>query len=255
MGLVIEDLNFRYSSKFGIQQICTDFGNHITAILGPNGSGKSTLLKCITNLYKWVGNMYYEGKKIEQIDKNFFRSKLSYLPQTTSNDANITVYEAILLGLIHSLSIRITNDQIQAVNHIMDQFELDHLANKPINELSGGQLQMVLLAQAIIKKPDILLLDEPLNNLDIHRQFSLLDQITMLTKKFNMVTVIVMHDINLAARYADHILIMKEGGIYSQGSPREVITKQMMREIYAIDSNIYENQSGHCVTEFIGIAK
>ncbi len=255
MSLIIEDLNFSYSGKFGIKHINAEFGNNITAILGPNGSGKSTLMKCLTNLFRWNGTMLYKNRKVSASDKDFFRSKLSYLPQSTQSDASITVFEAILLGLIHSLSFHVTCEQEKTVEYIIEKLELTELSRRRICELSGGQLQMVSLAQAIVKSPKILILDEPLNNLDVHRQFSLLDQVAHLTRKQSIVTIIVMHDINLAARYADHILIMKDGEIYSQGSPKEVITPQMLSDIYKIDSEVHTGQNGKLVAEFIGITK
>ncbi len=255
MSLIIEDLNFSYSNKFGIKHISTKFDNSITAILGPNGSGKSTLMKCLTNLFRWNGTMIYKDRRIAASDKEFFRSRLSYLPQSAQSDSTITVFEAILLGLINSLSFHVTVEQEKAVESIIESLELTELSGHRICELSGGQLQMVSLAQAIVKKPEILILDEPLNNLDVHRQFSLLDQVASLTKNSHMITIIVMHDINLAARYAENILIMNAGEVYSQGSPKEVITRRMLHDIYNIQSEIYTGRFGHQVAEFIGISK
>lgn len=253
MGLEIKDICYSYSSKFGIKDISADFGNHITTIIGPNGSGKSTLLKCITNQYKWSGAMFYDNADIHPIDKRFFRTKLSYLPQSSENFSTITVFEAVLLGLINELSMRVTPEQERQVQECLRLLELESIAFSSISELSGGQLQMVLLAQAIIKKPEILILDEPLNNLDIHRQFSFLDYISKLTYSSRMVTIIVMHDINLAARYAQSIMVMMDGKVYSQGPPCEIITRKMIREIYSLDCNIYENKQCKTVVEFTGL--
>jgi iron complex transport system ATP-binding protein len=193
-------------------------------------------------------------QKINCNDKSFFAKNVSYLPQSFQNDATITVYEAILLGLMCSLTLRVNSAQLQAVNNMLEVFELQSLAQRQIYELSGGQLQMVLLAQAIIKQPEILLLDEPLNNLDVHHQFALLNLISKLSKHKNIITVIVMHDINLAARYADNIVIMDNGRLYSQGKPREVVTKKMLKDIYKIESNIYISMQGYPVIEFVDIA-
>jgi iron complex transport system ATP-binding protein len=144
--------------------------------------------------------------------------------------------------------------QVREVNDMLDAFGLRPLAKRPICELSGGQLQMVLLAQAIIKQPAILLLDEPLNNLDIRRQFALLNLISKLSKQKDMITIIVMHDINLAARYADNIVIMSRGRLHSCGRPREVITKQTLKDVYEIESNVRVNAEGFPVIEFVDTA-
>ncbi|UZW15503.1 ABC transporter ATP-binding protein [Clostridium pasteurianum] len=253
MNFKIHKINYKHSSKFSLNNISLTFKNNITAIIGPNGSGKSTLIKCIVNIYKCDGEMYYDGESLKR-KKEFIKEKIGYLPQTSQNDASITVFEAVLLGLMNILTLKISKNQEQKVNDILDTFELQHLAKSKINELSGGQLQMVLLAQSIIKEPEILILDEPLNNLDIHRQFSLLNIVSKLAHEKKMIVIIVMHDINLASRYADNIVVMKDGNVYSSGTPEEVLTKEMIREIYKIDSEIYVNKQGKQVIEFVNIA-
>lgn len=254
MTLKIQNINYKHSSKFSLNNINLAFDNNVTAIIGPNGSGKSTLIKCIVNMYKCDGEMYYQGESIKKHKKEFVKEKVGYLPQTSQNDASITVFEAVLLGLMNTLTLKVSKKQEQKVNDILDAFELQHLAKNKINELSGGQLQMVLLAQSIIKEPEILILDEPLNNLDIHRQFSLLNIISNLAYEKKMIVIIVMHDINLASRYADNIVVMKDGNVYSHGTPKKVLTKEMIREIYKIDSEIYVNKQGKQVIEFVDIA-
>ena len=255
MKLNIHNIDYKHSSKFSLNNISLTFHNNVTAIIGPNGSGKSTLIKCIVNIYKCDGEIYYQGEILKKQKKEFIKQKVGYLPQTSQNDASITVFEAVLLGLMNTLTLKVSKKQEQKVNDILDAFELQHLAKNKINELSGGQLQMVLLAQSIIKEPEILILDEPLNNLDIHRQFSLLNTISNLAYEKKMIVIIVMHDINLASRYADNIVVMKEGNIYSHGTPEEVITKEMIKEIYKIDSEIYVNKQGKQVIEFVDIAE
>jgi len=251
MSLKVLNLNYSYSTKFFLENINLNFNNSITAVIGPNGAGKSTMIKCIANILKCSGDMYYMDEKIKRNDKDFFAKKISYLPQSSQNDAGITVFEAILLGLMNTLMLRVNPSQIEAVNNMLDVFDLQPLAQSRIYELSGGQLQMVLLAQAIIKQPEILLLDEPLNNLDIHRQFVLLNLISKLSKQKEMIIIIVMHDINLAARYAENIVIMDNGKVYSKGKPSQVITKETLKDIYKIESNINVNKQGYPVIEFV----
>jgi iron complex transport system ATP-binding protein len=254
MSLDVANLNYSYSSKFSLTDISLRFPNVITAVIGPNGAGKSTLIKCIANILKSSGDIVYMDQKINRKDKSFFAKSLSYLPQYSQNDATITVFEAILLGLMNSLTLHVSPAQREAVNTMLDIFDLQSLAQQRVCELSGGQMQMVLLAQALIKQPEILMLDEPLNNLDIHRQFALLNLISKLSKQKDMITIIVMHDINLAARYADNIVIMNHGKLYSQGKPQEVITPKTLKDIYKIESNIHINREGYPVIEFVDIA-
>ncbi len=252
--LEISNLNYSYSSKFALKDINLSFDNSVTAVIGPNGAGKSTMIKCIANIYKCSGDVYYMNRKINRNNKSFYSSNVSYLPQASQSDATITVFEAVLLGLMNTLALRVSPKQMEAVDSMLEAFELRHLAQRRICELSGGQLQMALIAQAVIKRPGILLLDEPLNNLDIHRQFALMSMVSSLSKRRDMITVIIMHDINLAARYADNIVIMNNGKLYSQGMPRKVITREMLRDIYKIESNIHIRNEGYPVIEFIDIA-
>lgn len=254
MSLKVSNLNYSYSSVFSLKNIDVNFHDSVTAVIGPNGAGKSTMIKCIANIFKSSCEMYYMDQKINRGNKSFFAKNVSYLPQASQSDANITVFEAVLLGLMNTLTLRVGKGQTEAVDTMLEIFELQHLAQHRVCQLSGGQLQMVLLAQAIIKKPEILLLDEPLNNLDIHRQFALLNLIAKLAKERNMITVIVMHDINLAARYADNIVVMDKGKLHSQGKPRKVITKEMLKDIYKIESKIHLNAEGYPVIEFVDIA-
>ena len=253
MTLEIRNLSYRYSSDFSLHDIRLTFQNAITGIIGPNGAGKSTLIKCIANILEGSGDIYFRNQKISRQDRTFFAKSVSYLPQLSLNNATITVFEAVLLGLLNSLTLQVQVMQVQAVNAMLDTFKLQPLAHRRICDLSGGQLQMVLLAQALIKQPDILLLDEPLNNLDIYHQFALMNLIVTMTKQNNMITILVMHDINLTARYADSIVIMDNGKVHLQGMPRDVISKEMLREIYRIESNIRLNAQGYPVIEFLDL--
>lgn len=254
MSLKVTNLSYCYSSKFSLKDINVCFQNSVTAVIGPNGAGKSTMIKCMANILKSNGELYYMDKRINRNHSGFFAKNMSYLPQASQSDAAITVFEAILLGLMNTLTLRVSSAQTEEVNAMLEMFDLQPLAQRRICELSGGQLQMVLLAQAIIKKPEILLLDEPLNNLDIHRQFALLNLLVKLSRDRNIITIIVMHDINLAARYADNIVIMDKGRLHSQGRPRKVITKEMLKDIYKIEGNIHFNEEGYPVIEFVDIA-
>lgn len=253
MSLKISNLNYRYSSKFALTDINLNFHRSVTAVIGPNGAGKSTMIKCIANIFKSSGDIYYMDQKVDR-SNNFYTKNVSYLPQASRTDSSITVFEAVLLGLMNTLTLRVSPEQRETVDSMLDVFDIKPLAKRPICELSGGQLQMVLLAQAMIKEPEILLLDEPLNNLDIHRQFTLMNLIRKLARERDMIIIIVMHDINLAARYADNIVIMNKGRLHSVGKPHTVITREMLRDIYNIESNIHLNDEGYPVIEFVDIA-
>lgn len=157
--------------------------------------------------------------------------------------------------MIDSLSLRISDEELIKVMSIMKKLNIDGLAKKRMTELSGGQQQMVSLAQAIIKDPKVLLLDEPLNNFDIYRQFEILYIIKKITYKNDIITVIAIHDLNLAARYADEIVVIHDGKVYSKGNPKEVLTKELLREVYKVDAEITIDSNNIPSVNPIGMVK
>ena len=160
----------------------------------------------------------------------------------------------MLLGLLNTLALRVRDAQIETAHAMLDGFGLHALARRRLCDLSGGQVQLVLLAQALVKQPAILLLDEPLNNLDIHRQFAFIDRIRKLSGRDQMVTVMVMHDIAMTARYADNVVVVSDGNVYAHGAPRNVISPRMLRDIYQVDATVGVNVAGHPAIDFLGIA-
>lgn len=239
MNLKIENLSIGYGNKTILSNVNLVLKPKIIAVIGPNGAGKSTLIKSIAGINKLKeGIITFNDRKIDKNYKEFYSKYLGYFPQFLPANSVLTVFEVILLGMIDSLSLRVSDEELVKVMSIMKQLGISELAKKCMNELSGGQQQMVSLAQAIIKDPKVLLLDEPLNNLDIYRQFEILDIIKNITYKNEIITVIAIHDLNLAARYADEIVVIHDGKVYSRGTPKEVLTKELLREVYKVDAQI-----------------
>ncbi len=208
------------------------------SIIGPNGSGKSTLLKCICGMLRpWSGTIYINGVETSKLSRQEVQKIISYLPQeTTPPPSLMSVYEFILLGRLQYLSgkLRVSNDDLEAVNEVINLLNLKEYVGRFVNELSGGEKQLVYLAQALVKKPEILLLDEPLNHLDIKNQFKVLSLLKMLSKNLGLSIVMVMHDINQAARYSDKIVILNNGKILAEGYPDEVIIPEILEKVYGI---------------------
>ncbi|MDO5516918.1 MAG: ABC transporter ATP-binding protein [Clostridium sp.] len=256
MNLEIENLSICYGNKTILSDINLTFEPKIIAIIGPNGAGKSTLIKAIAGINKAKqGTITFNKKKIDKSYKEFYSKYLGYFPQFLPTNTVLTVFEVILLGMIDSLSLRVSDEELIRVMSIMKKLNIDGLAKKRMSELSGGQQQMVSLAQAIIKDPKVLLLDEPLNNLDIYRQFEILDIIKKITYENNIITVIAIHDLNLAARYADEIIVIHDGQIYSQGSPEEVLTEDLLRQVYKVNAEITVDSNNILSVNPIGMAQ
>lgn len=251
MELEVKNLSFGYKNKNILKDVNLRFQPMITALIGPNGAGKSTIIKCISGIEKPKGELFFDGKKIQRSYKEFYSDIISYLPQSSSGNISITVLEAVLLGMINTLSIKVSDEQLDKVRDILCDLGIQDLAEKKLNELSGGQRQIVFLAQAIIKEPKILILDEPLNNLDIHYQFEILNLISRLSDERELITIIVMHDLNMAAKYAKRVVLINEGEVLTNDKPDKVLTTEIIRKVYNVESEISKSDNGILSINFI----
>ena len=239
--LEIKDLSFSYNKhKENIfENLSINFSKGFNVILGPNGAGKSTLLKAIFGLLKYKGEIYYDNVNLSKINFNKKTELISYLPQMDLNVSPLTVLEMVLLGRLPELHQKISDEDIKAVTEILKALNIEDLITKKFSELSGGQKKMVFIAQTLVRNPKLVLLDEPTNSLDLQKQLELCQflQNFIELKKVDIVTVL--HDINLAIRYADYIVILtNDGKLYDLGEARKVITEKMLREVYGVIGNV-----------------
>lgn len=239
--LEIKDLSFYYNKhkKNIFENLSINFSKGFNVILGPNGAGKSTLLKAIFGLLKYKGEIYYDNVNLSKINFNKKTELISYLPQMDLNVSPLTVLEMVLLGRLPELHQKISDEDIKAVTEILKALNIEDLITKKFSELSGGQKKMVFIAQTLVRNPKLVLLDEPTNSLDLQKQLELCQflQNFIELKKVDIVTVL--HDINLAIRYADYIVILtNDGKLYDSGEARKVITEKMLREVYGVSGNV-----------------
>lgn len=217
----------------------------VNVILGPNGTGKSTLLKTLFGDIKTESGEIQYGKDV--LSKKFlgaWRTKFGYMPQDIHLDVNMTVIEVVLLGRLDALSMRIETKMLEEALGILQSIGLEHLANRDVRTLSGGQCQMILFAQALMRSPEILMLDEPVSALDLHYQHVLLNHLVTQTKQQNYTTLMVLHDLNLAAQYADNLLILKQGELRAFGSPQELLTSELIHELYHVEADVLTDENG-----------
>lgn len=254
MNLELENVSFNYGSTRALKGITLTFDPRITAILGPNGAGKSTLIKCLAGILQCTGTISFNGSPLTAATRQHYIESMSYLPQSLPTQSQLTVFEAVLLGMLTTLSLTVSPEQIEKVYAVLHDLGLEALAERKLCELSGGQQQMVSIAQSIIKDPRIFLLDEPLNSLDIYHQFEVINTIRAITQSSDTVTVIAIHDLNLAARYAKHVVILKDGELYCCGTPAEVLTEETIRDVYRVDAEVRIDASGIPVINMLGIA-
>lgn len=209
----------------------------ITVLLGPNGCGKSTLLRALAGLNKGQGELWLNGEDL--MTQPFARRarRVVYLPQSLPAGVHLHVLESIIVAQRASSGLHSAASEAD-VMELLEQLGIAHLAMRYLDQLSGGQKQLVGLAQSLIRRPALLLLDEPLSALDLNYQFHVMDLVRRETALRNMVTVVVVHDINIALRHAQHALMLKEGKLIAEGAPDHVITPATLAQVYGVQGRI-----------------
>ncbi len=247
--LKVKNLNFSYKNNSKKNtEVLKDINLHIkkgesVAILGNNGTGKSTLVKCLNKILKAdTGNIKIDGIDIKNLSRREIAKKIAYVSQEESY-SHMLVYEMVLLGREPYLKYNFTEKDHQIVSKVIQDMEIGDLSMKYMDELSGGQAQKVLMARALAQEPEILILDEPTNNLDIRSQHHLLYTIENLVKTKNLTAIAVLHDLNHALRYCSRYILLKDGKIYKDGKS-EIITSNLIQEVFGLDV-IIEEIKGH----------
>lgn len=234
-----------YDNKTVIQEVSLTIpGNKISVIIGSNGCGKSTLLKTMARLIKPTsGKITLDGKPISKIPPKQLARVIGLLPQSPIVPEGISVADLVGRGRFphQSLFGGWTKKDYEAVAEAMTIMDITEFANHNIDELSGGQRQRVWIAMALAQQTDILFLDEPTTFLDITYQVEILDLLTDLNRKHGTTIVMVLHDINLSARYADHIFALYNGKLVAEGTPSEVITGTLVKDIFGLDCTVIKD--------------
>ncbi|MGY4691703.1 ABC transporter ATP-binding protein [Salibacterium sp. K-3] len=222
--------------------------NQINVIIGANACGKSTLLKTMARLIKpGAGQITLDGKAIHSIPSKQLARTLGILPQSPVVPEGISVADLVGRGRFphQSLLKRWSQKDYEAVADAMEIMNITELADQNIDELSGGQRQRVWIAMALTQQTDILFLDEPTTFLDITYQVEILDMLTDLNRKYGTTIVMVLHDINLAARYADHVFALREGRLIAEGEPSGVVTSSLIKDLFGLHCTIIEDPVSH----------
>lgn len=215
--------------------------NKISVMIGANACGKSTLLKTLARLIKPTnGTVTLDGRPISKIPPKQLARVVGLLPQSPIVPEGISVADLVGRGRFphQSLFSGWTKKDVEAVAEAMEIMNITELANRNIDELSGGQRQRVWIAMALAQQTDILFLDEPTTFLDITYQVEILDLLTDLNRKKGTTIVMVLHDINLSARYADYIFALSQGKLLAEGKPAEVITSSLVKDIFGLDCTV-----------------
>lgn len=246
-------LHFSYGSMPVLKGVDIAVRPGVTAIVGPNAVGKSTLLRCLCGLLKPSGRVLLENRDLHKYRQDELTQAISYLPQTLSTRAVLTVFEAVLLGRVHQLNWHVSAEDSRLVQTLLEEFGLADLGERYITELSGGQAQLVAIAQALAREPTILLLDEPNTNLDLQHQFEICARIRDLTLSRGLSTAISVHDINMAARIADTVYVLENGRVRCSGTPRDVLTEEMIASVYHVSARVTVDDDGRPLVTPVGL--
>lgn len=215
-----------------------------TAIVGANACGKSTLLRVLSRLLTPAqGSVLLDNDAIHQMPTRRLAQQLGFLPQSPIAPEGISVLELVSRGRHphQGLFKRWSAADESAVAEALAATQMSELAERHVDELSGGQRQRVWIAMALAQQTDVLLLDEPTTFLDINHQVEVLDLLTDLNRERGTTIVMVLHELNLAARYADQLVAMANGDVYAVGPPEEILTEQMVREVFGLESRVIED--------------
>ena len=216
----------------------------VTAVVGANACGKSTLLKSMSRLLApAAGHVLLDGKDVHRLPAKRLARTLGLLPQTPLAPEGITVSDLVGRGRHPHQGIltRWRDEDDEAVAAALDATDTAALADRPVDELSGGQRQRAWIAMALAQQTDLLLLDEPTTFLDVSHQVEVLDLLTELNERAGITIVMVLHDLNLAARYCDRLVMIADGGIHAAGAPADVLTEENVRAVFGLDCRVVDD--------------
>ena len=247
--LQVQDLTLGYGERTVIEGLDLDLlPGRVTAIVGANASGKSTLLRSMSRLLTpRHGQVLLDGEQVHRLPARQLARVLGLLPQSPLTPEGITVADLVGRGRHPHQAIlsRWSAADDEAVAAARDTTGLAERAERPVDELSGGQRQRVWIAMALAQDTDVLLLDEPTTFLDVNHQVDVLDLLTDLNRERGITLVMVLHDLNLAARYSDQLVMIAGGAVAAGGAPAEVLTEQRVREVLGLDSRIITDPVSH----------
>lgn len=238
----INGISFAYnrSAKNILEQVSFDIQrNECIAVLGNNGAGKSTLLKCIDRILPAQdGTVFVDSENIFKMSKNEMAQNMAYVQQISAS-VNMTVFDAVLLGRKPYIKWDATSEDRKIVGDIIQKMKLEDFALRSVAQLSGGEAQKVMLARALAQEPRLLLLDEPTSNLDPRNQHEVLRLVKEIAREHNICVAIIIHDLNLAIRYCDRFIFLKDSQVFSYGG-LEKMTPENIEEVYRIHVHIID---------------
>ncbi|MBS7543500.1 ABC transporter ATP-binding protein [Ancylobacter oerskovii] len=238
-GLDIAGLSVGYGTRRIIDKL--DLGgisaSSVTALVGPNAAGKTTLLRALAGLIPSRGSIRLDGRELAGLDAVSYAREVAYMPQTLPPRVALSVFEATLSALQSSPTAQDVDPKQKSLD-VLQRLGIAGLAMRGLDELSGGQRQLAALAQCLVREPRVLLLDEPTSALDIHHQLTVMKLAGEVARERGIIVIVVLHDIALAARWCDRIVVLSQGHIVTDGAPAQAITPGMLAEVYGVEARV-----------------
>lgn len=250
MAILGRKLNISYGEKLIIKDtsIRVDKGE-IVSIIGPNGSGKSTLIKGLSRCLKLnSGEIFLNGKNINSFPNKEIAKEMAILPQMKNITEDISVEELVSYGRYPHLGFgkRLDKEDRKVIQWAIKKTGLEKLKDREVVNLSGGEAQRAWIAMALAQEPKILVLDEPTTYLDISYQMEVLELIKDLNESLGITVIMVLHDLNQAARYSHNIYVLRDGEIFKEGKPKEIMSSSLLKDIFRIEAHIYKDKINDC---------
>lgn len=242
ISMELSNIAVSYQNKEVLKDVSAMlYGGQLISVIGPNGTGKTTLVKAVARLIKFKGSIAIR----EEEGSNISPREIAYVPQMAVTTTELTVFEMVLLGRVKDLSWRVEQIHLDAVSNILNDLGLISLSYRPFSKLSGGQRQLVIMAQALVSNPKVLLLDEPTSALDLRHQLQVLDIAQKYSKDTGAITIVVLHDLALAARYSDYMILLNEGYSVKQGDPLSVLDANLLEKAYQVEVDVSVSSGGY----------
>ena len=252
MNISVESVSQKYGSHDVLRDISFESkSGEVLALLGPNGSGKSTLIKTIADILTPAsGSITIDGIDVQKIDPIDRAKMIGYVPQYFHYTPFTTVLDTVLIGRRPYMSWSVSNNDLEVVDNALSTMNITDLSDRFVNELSGGQRQRVFIARALAQDPSFFLFDEPTSSLDLRHQLETVSTMRGIVQKERSGMIIALHDLNLALRYTDKVLLLKDGAMYDYGAPSKVLTTESVREVYGVHAEFVENEQGRFILSY-----
>ena len=244
--LAVSDLTFGYDGKTTLDGVSLEIEKgDIVSLVGPNGAGKSTLIKCIDKILKpQKGTVYIDGKEAALMSSKDFSKMMGYVPQSTTEVFPYTVFDIVLMGRRPHIGWRVTGNDVKIVSRTLKFMGIEEFASRYFDELSGGEKQKIAMARALAQEPEVLLLDEPTSNLDIKHQLEVMNTVKRLVSERKISAVMAMHDLNLASRFSDSIVMLKDKKVFKVGDPKSILISENIERVYGVRAEVIKDSKG-----------